>query len=79
MKTTLDMDDALVRSAKARAATTGRTLTSLVEAGLREILRMEQAPRGRHRLKWVVAEGGPLPGVEIADRDALYDRMEGAR
>lgn len=76
MKTTLDVDDALLRTAKERAAATGRTLTSMVEAGLREVLRAEQAPRGRHRLKWIVAEGGPLPGVDVADRDALYGRME---
>ena len=76
MKTTLDLDDALLRTAKERAAATGRTLTGMVEAGLREVLRADQAPRGRHRLKWIVAEGGPLPGVDVADRDALYGRME---
>ena len=76
MKTTLNLDDALIRTAKQRGAATGRTLTSMVEAGLREVLRAETAPRVRYRMKWTVADGGPLPGVDVADRDSLYDRME---
>jgi hypothetical protein len=49
----------------------------MVEAGLREVLRAETAPRTRYRMKWTVADGGPLPGVDVSDRDALYERMEG--
>ena len=76
MKTTLDIEDALLRSAKARAAETGRTLTGMIEAGLRDLLRAETKPRARFRMAWPVADGGPAPGVDVADRDALYERME---
>ena len=78
MKTTLNLDDDLVRAAKKRAVETERTLTEMVESGLREVLRAESAPRSC-RLKWVVARGGAQPGVDLSDRDTLYDRMEGRR
>ncbi|MFD6160326.1 type II toxin-antitoxin system VapB family antitoxin [Nocardia sp. NPDC060256] len=38
MRTTLDLDDALLRAAKQRAARDGRTLTSLIEEALRMLL-----------------------------------------
>lgn len=79
MRTTLDLDDALLRAVKARAAETGRTMTYLVEEALREHLaRMDQAA-SPSPLRWVVVEGGPLPGVELANRDALLDLMEERR
>ena len=77
MRTTLDLDDALMRAIKRRAAETGRTLTSLVETALRELLRRETGPREPFELCWPVVDGGPLPGVDLTDRDALLDRMEG--
>ena len=77
MKTTLNLDDALLRKAKAEAASSGRTLTSMVEEGLREVLRVQEKPAAPYKLKLMVAEGGPQAGVDVSDRDALYDRMEG--
>ncbi|CAN5747287.1 hypothetical protein BH24ACT14_BH24ACT14_18090 [soil metagenome] len=38
MKTTLNLDDELLRRAKLRAAAKGTTLTALVEEGLRTVL-----------------------------------------
>lgn len=38
MRTTLDLDDALLRAAKQRAARDGQTLTSLIEEALRMLL-----------------------------------------
>ncbi len=38
MRTTLDIDEALYRSVKAKAALEGRTVTQLVEAGLRALM-----------------------------------------
>lgn len=77
MRTTLDLDDHLVRAAKQHAAETGRTLSSMIEAALRELLEQESRPRGRYRLQWVVVRGGAQPGVDLTDRDNLLDRMEG--
>lgn len=45
MRTTLNLDDTLVRAAKRHAAEGGRTLTSVVEQGLRAVL--EQPPVSR--------------------------------
>jgi len=76
MRTTLDLDDELMRAVKRRAADTGRTLTSLIESALRDLLRREAEAPGSYRLEWPVVEGRALPGVDITDRDALYDRMD---
>lgn len=79
MRTTLDLDDALLRAVKARAAETGRTMTSLIEEALREHLARTGVGAAPSPLRWVVVDGGPLPGVELADRDALLDLMEERR
>ncbi len=73
MKTTLQIDDGVMRALKAKAAAEGRTMSELVEAALRALLRKPAVPR----------ELPPLPSfhmgdelVDIADRDALYRVME---
>lgn len=79
MKTTLNLDDELLRRAKARAAAMGKTLTAFVEEALRGQLapRRERGPAFRLRLP--TERGAAPPAVDIADRDALYDLMEGRR
>lgn len=79
MRTTLDLDDDLMRTVKRRAAETGRTLTALIESALRELLRREAEAPGPYTLEWPVVEGRALPGVDVTDRDALLERMEGRR
>ena len=75
MRTTLNLDDDLMRSIKQHAASTGRTLTSVVEESLRELLsHVENGERG-YTLDWVTVDGGVQPGVDLTDRDALLDRM----
>lgn len=77
MRTTLDLDDVLMRAAKRRAAETGRTLTALVETALRELLHREtSAAECAFELDWTVVEGRVQAGVDVADRDALFRRME---
>ena len=75
MRTTLDIDVALLRAAEQRAAATDRTLTSLVETALRELLRRESSVED-YRLDWDPIEGGVQKGVDLDDRDALWSRME---
>ena len=76
MKTTLDMDDELMRRAKQQAAALGVTLRTFVEEALRA--RMLPPPPLREQFKLVlpIIEGRGPPAVDIADRDALYDLME---
>ncbi len=75
MRTTLNLDDDLMRSIKEHAASTGRTLTSLVEESLRELLTRAESSDGCYTLDWVPVEGGVQQGVDLTDRDALLDRM----
>lgn len=78
MRTTLNLDDELMRQTKQRAIERGLTLTALIEEALREHLRRESEPaHAAWRLRLVTAGGAPRPGVDLDDRDALYERMEG--
>ncbi len=76
MRTTLHLDDTLIRRAEVRAAERGITLSALIEHALAAAL--GDAPRagGRYRLRWTTHAGRTLPGVDVADRDSLYDAME---
>jgi hypothetical protein len=77
MRTTLDLNDEIMRAVKRYAAETGRTVSSLVESALRELL-SQVARRDRpYKLKWVVVQSVAQPGVDLTDRDVLMDRMEG--
>ncbi len=78
MRTPLDLDEGLVRELRKRAAHEGRTLTSLVEEAIRLLLRSRSSPR-RFRLRWVVRKGEGPAAVDVVDRVALYDWMEGRR
>jgi hypothetical protein len=77
MRTTLNLDDDLMRRAKAAALRSGCTLTSLVEDALREALSRHSRPAGEaHRIK-PYAGRGLAPGVDLDDSAALLDLMEG--
>lgn len=78
MRTTVDLTDALLRRAKKRAAEDGVTLREVIEAALRGYL----APRrggADYALRWRTERGRLLPGVNLDDRDALFDLMDGRR
>jgi Ribbon-helix-helix protein, copG family len=77
MKTTLDLDDELVKAVKREAADSGRTMTDIIEQSLRESLLRLAAPKKPYRFKLPVVKGRRPPAVDINDRDALYDFMEG--
>lgn len=76
MKTTLNLDDGILRSAKVRAAQTGETLARLIENALRDHLACSPAMHSDFRLQLLVKCGQPVPGVMVDDRDALYEKME---
>ncbi len=77
MRTTLDLDDALIKAAKQRAVREGITLTRLLELALRQFLRTKRSPTPGFRLELHTNPSPLIPGVDIDDRDALYERMEG--
>jgi len=79
MRTTVRLEDALLEQAKHEAARRGKTLTALIEQGLRLALAEPRRKRARPRVKLPVCRlgGGVLPGVDLDDGSALLDRMEG--
>lgn len=77
MRTTLNLDDSILKAAKARAVSEGETLTRVIEAALRLYLRPVASESPPFRLELLTKDSRPLPGTNLADRDALYDRMGG--
>lgn len=75
MRTTLNLPEGLVAQAKARAAESGRTFTSLVEEGLRLVLEQHDIPVTPEPLP---AYGQPEARilVDLADRDALWATLD---
>lgn len=74
MKTTLNLDDELMRRSKRLAAERGTTLTALVEAALRAEV-AGPAKRPPFVLHLPTQRGNRPPAADPADRDALYDLM----
>jgi uncharacterized protein len=74
MKTTLNVDDTVMAQLKREAARQGRTMSELVETALRSLFRAQKKTTDLSPLP-VFHSGGAL--VDIADRDALYQAMEG--
>jgi hypothetical protein len=64
---------------KREAEQRGKTVTTLIEEGLRLVLAQAQAQDQRKpvKLPFSVAGGGVLPGVDLNDSAALEDIMEG--
>jgi len=77
MRTTITIDDHLLTAAKRRAAETHQTLSQVVEEAVRAALMPPARDVKPFHLRWPTAAGGPLPGVDVADRNDLYERMEG--
>lgn len=76
MKTTLDLNDELLKDAERQAAASGATLTAFVEEALRVRMRQRLELRKRFRLDLPIVEGKRPPAVDVADRTALYDFLE---
>jgi hypothetical protein len=74
MKTTLNIDDTVMAELKRESARQGRTMSELVETALRLLLRAQRKHRPIPTLP-KFHSGGAL--VDVADRDALYQAMEG--
>lgn len=74
MKTTLNIDDTVMAELKREAVRQGRTMSELVETALRNLFKSQRKPAKLEPLP-TFHGGGAL--VEIADREALYQAMEG--
>jgi hypothetical protein len=74
MKTTLNINDTVMAELKREAARQDRTMSELVETALRLLLR---SPRRRGIIPPLPAFHSEGALIDIADRDALYQAMEG--
>jgi hypothetical protein len=80
MKTTIELPDALFVAAKKRAADERRPLRDLVAQGLRaQLQRPVRSAREARPIEWVTVKGGLPAGMDVADRDAMHNRLRRGR
>lgn len=74
-RTTVRLPDELVRQAKRKVVQEGRTLTSLIEEGLRRVVADGRNPVTKKRVRPRVssATGGLMPGVDLRDSAAMQE------
>ena len=80
VRTTIRLDDRLLRELKKHAATRGRTLTSVIEDAVRQFLTRTVAGDRRPKappFRVITFKGRLRPGVDLDDSAALLDLMEG--
>jgi len=77
MRTTVNIDDALLVEIKTAAAATGRTMSELIEDAVRAAL-ARRGEADRLPVYLPAHDGGGLqPGVDLDDSAGLLDLMEG--
>ena len=76
MKTTLDLNDALLTKAKSLAAQQRTSLTRLIEEGLQMRLRAQQVRAKPVRLPVYRGKGGLAPGLNGLDNKAMLDAAD---
>ena len=75
-RTTVTIDEPLLRRLKATAAEQGITLTALVNSLLKQAL-AGRTSSGRYELKLKGWKSELQPGVDLCDRDKLFDLLDG--
>jgi hypothetical protein len=74
-RTTVRLPRELVSRAKRKALAERRTLTSLIEEGLRLVVDESRKPTKAKRIlpRYSDTVGGPMPGIDISDSSALQE------
>jgi hypothetical protein len=74
-RTTVRLPEDLLNRAKRKAAAEGRTLTSLIEDGLRLVVAERRNVKQEKRVmpRVSTATGGPMPGIDLTDFSALQE------
>ncbi len=70
MRTTVTIDDRLLKQAKLAATRSGRTVSDLIDDGLRLLLSQTKAPESAVTLP-VFGGSGLRPGVDLEDKEGL--------
>ena len=76
MRTTLTLDDDVLKAARRRARDQDRPLKDVINEALRQGLALGETRRPAYRFKLKTVEGRLLPGVDLTDRDKLFDLLE---
>ncbi|HEV2069727.1 MAG TPA: DUF6364 family protein [Acidimicrobiales bacterium] len=76
MRTTLNLDDELIRRAREVAARTGSTLTRMIEDALRQSLERRDSAAVEPLDLPTVGGRGLQPGVDLDDSASLLELME---
>ena len=76
MRTTIDIDDQLLKYAKLQAAQQGSSLRRVIEDALREFLSRDQTESKRIKLE-TFSGNGLKPGVDLDNCGSLLDIMDG--
>ncbi len=77
MRTTIRIDEELLKQAKHHAVTTGKSLTAVIEEALRESLARQKKNHQQKPARLVTFDGtGLQPGVDLDDSASLLDLME---
>jgi plasmid stability protein len=71
------LDDGILRELKKRAAAEGRTVQAVANDLLRQALTARRRPGERFVLTLQGWQATEQPGVDILDRDKLFDLMNG--
>jgi len=72
-RTTIRLPEELVRRAKKKATAQGRTLTALIEDGVRRVLNERDIATKRVLPPVSSAKGGVLPGIDLNDSAMLQE------
>ncbi len=77
MRTTLTLDDDVLKAAKRRAREQDRPLKDVINEALRRGLAIGDTRRpSPYSFRLRTVDGRLLPGVDLADRDKLFELME---
>jgi hypothetical protein len=74
MRTTLDIDDPVLRELKRRQRTEGKSLGKVASELLARALAESDAAKARRTFAWIAQDMGAR--VDLADKDALYRAMD---
>jgi len=77
MRTTVDIDDPILREVKAIHKQEGRSLGAVVSALLADALALRRTKRSSHSFRWTSRAMNAR--INLADKDALYAALDGER
>jgi hypothetical protein len=77
MRTTLDIDDPILKEVKALHEREGRSMGAVVSELLAEALARRRAPRARPAFRWASRDMKSL--VDISDKEAVYAALDADR